>query len=181
VRGAIHVGIGVSDVEKSKAFYGNVLGFDRQVYASDGHNPDLDPVSDGPVHMNVAILERSAPSRGAISELPAGRIKLVAVPGQKGEHIYKGRRWGDIGCMEFCMDVSDLEGTLREAKSKGAPVYLQPCEIDMGSGSKGKVAYIRDPDGTIVEFVEICSIAWLSASTFVRIAMPVLRLYDRLT
>ncbi len=51
----------------------------------------------------------------------------------------------------------------------------------MGSGSKGKVAYVRDPDGTIVEFVEICSIAWLSASTFMRVAMPALKLYDRLT
>ena len=40
----------------------------------------------------------------------------------------------------------------------------------MGSGSKGKVAYVRDPDGTIVEFVEIC-----------RVAMPALKLYDRLT
>jgi hypothetical protein len=51
----------------------------------------------------------------------------------------------------------------------------------MGSGSKGKVAYVRDPDGTIVEFVEICSIAWLSASTFMRIVMPVLKVYDRFT
>ena len=68
-----------------------------------------------------------------------------------------------------------------DAKAKGAPVYLAPCEIDMGSGSKGKVAYIRDPDGTIIEFVEICSIAWLSAPTFMRIAMPALKLFDRFT
>jgi len=53
--------------------------------------------------------------------------------------------------MEFCLDVSH------------------------------KVAYVCDPDGTIVEFVEICSIAWLSASTFMRVAMPELKLYDRLT
>lgn len=181
VHGAIHVGIGVSDLEKSKAFYGNVLGFDRQVYALDGHNPDLDPVSGGPMHMNMAVLERSAPNTAAIKELPSGTVKLVAVPDQKGEHIYKGRRWGDIGCMEFCLDVSPLEGALEDAKAKGAPVYLAPCEIDMGSGSKGKVAYIRDPDGTIVEFVEICSIAWLSAPTFMRMAMPVLKVYDRFT
>ena len=181
VHGAIHVGIGVSDVERSKAFYGKVLGFDRQVYAFDGHDPDLDPISRGPLRVNVAILERSAPNRGAISELPSGTLKLISVPDQKGEHIYKGRRWGDIGCMEFCMDVSNLESTVEEAKGKGAPVYLPPCEIGMGSGSKGKVAYIRDPDGSIVEFVEICSIAWLSASAFMRVAMPVLKVYDRLS
>jgi catechol 2,3-dioxygenase-like lactoylglutathione lyase family enzyme len=180
VHGVFHVGVGVSDVEASKAFYENVLGFDRLIYSFDGHNPDLDPVSGGPIRMNTAILERSAPNRGPVSELPSGTIKLMAVFDEKGEHIYKGRRWGDIGCMEFCMDVSDLETAVEDAKRKGVPIYLQPCEVDMGSGSKGKVAYIRDPDGTIVEFVEISSIAWLSASTFMRIAMPVMRVYDRL-
>ena len=181
VRGVVHVGVGVSDVDKSKAFYDKVLGFDRQVYDFDGRNPDLDPVSGGPFHVRTAILERSAANTAAIRELPSGTLKLIAVPDQKGAHIYKGRRWGDIGCMEFCMDVSQLEGTVEEAQAKGAPVYLKPCEINMGSGSKGKVAYIRDPDGTIVEFVEICSIAWLSASSFMRIAMPLLKLYDRLS
>jgi len=181
VRGAFHVGIGVTDVERSKAFYGNALGFDRQVYAFDGHNPDLDPVSGGATHVNMAVLERSAPNTGPISGLPSGTVKLIAAPDQKGDHIYKDRRWGDIGCMEFCLDVSHLEDSVEDAKAKGAPVYLAPCEIDMGSGSKGKVAYVRDPDGTIVEFVEICSIAWLSASTFMRVAMPALKLYDRLT
>jgi catechol 2,3-dioxygenase-like lactoylglutathione lyase family enzyme len=181
VHGVVHVGIGVSDVEQSKAFYGNVLGFDRQVYAFDGHNSDLDPVSGGPIHLSMAILERSAPNTGAVSGLPPGTIKLLAMPDQRGTHIYTGRRWGDIGCMEFCMDVSSLEASVEDAKAKGAPIYLQPCEIDMGSGSKGKVAYIRDPDGTIVEFVEICSIAWLSAPTFMRLAMPLLKVYDRVT
>jgi catechol 2,3-dioxygenase-like lactoylglutathione lyase family enzyme len=180
VHGVFQVGIGVSDVEASKAFYGNAVGFDREIYSFDGHNPDLDPVSGGPIHMNTVILERSAPNRGPVRELPSGTIKLMAVSDEKGEHIYKGRRWGDIGCMEFCMDVSDLEGAVEDAKRKGIPIYLQPCEVDMGSGSKGKVAYIRDPDGTIVEFVEICSIAWLSASNFMRIAMPALKVYDRL-
>lgn len=181
VRGVFHVGVGVSDVEKSRAFYGNVLGFDRQIFAFDGHNPDLDPVSGKPVRVNMVILERSAPNSGPISDLPSGTLKLISLPDEKGEHIYKGRRWGDIGCMEFCMDVSNLEGAVQEAKGKGAPVYLQPCEVDMGSGSKGKVAYIRDPDRTIVEFVEICSIGWVSASTFMRFAMPALRVYDRVT
>lgn len=47
--------------------------------------------------------------------------------------------------------------------------------------SKGFLAYVRDPDGTTVEFVEVQSIFWLSSARFIRIAMPLLRLYDRLT
>jgi catechol 2,3-dioxygenase-like lactoylglutathione lyase family enzyme len=181
VHGAIHVGIGISDVKKASDFYGKILGFDRQIYAFDGHNPDLDPVSGGPVHMNMVILERTAPNTGALKLLPQGMVKLISVPGRKGVHIYDGRRWGDIGCMEFCLDVSNLEGTIADVRAKGAPVYLEPCEIDMGSGSKGKVAYLRDPDGTIIELVEVCSVAWVSASTFMSIAMPLIKLYDRIT
>jgi hypothetical protein len=54
-------------------------------------------------------------------------------------------------------------------------------EMNMGTGSRGFLAYILDPDGTTVEFVEVQSIFWLSSSRFMRLAMPVLRLYDRLT
>jgi catechol 2,3-dioxygenase-like lactoylglutathione lyase family enzyme len=181
VHGVMHVAIGVSDIENSKAFYKNVLGFDQQIFAYQGHMADMDPVSGGPLQMNLAILERSAPVTGPVKMLPAGTVKLLEVPDNQGAHVYKGRRWGDIGCMEFCMDVSDLEATVADAETKGAKVYLPPVDIDMGSGSRGKVAYIRDPDGTVVEFVEIITVAWISASTFMRFAMPLLKVYDRIT
>jgi len=180
IQGIMHIGIGVSDMTGSKSFYADILGFDRTVYSFEGHMPEMDLLTDHPLEMNMAILERSAPVTGPVSFLNPGIIKLFEVPNQKGTHIYEGRRWGDIGCMEFCMDVSDLEETIEEVKSKGTDVYLKPVNIDMGSGSKGKVAYIRDPDGTIVEFVEIETVAWMSASRFIKIAMPIMKLYDRL-
>jgi hypothetical protein len=70
---------------------------------------------------------------------------------------------------------------VNDIKSKGISIYLPPVEIDMGSGSKGVIAYIRDPDGTVIELVEIKTIAWLSVSSFKRFAIPILKLYDRLT
>ena len=182
IRGVIHVGLGVSDLERSKAFYGRVLGFDRQVYAFEGRDPGLDPVTGGPMPLQLAVLERSAPVSGPLAAmLRPGMVKLIHAPEGTGTHIYRGRRWGDIGCMEFCMDVSSLEEAVADAESRGARVYLPPVKIDMGSGSRGKVAYIRDPDGTVVEFVEICTVAWVSAATFMRLAMPLLRIHDRLT
>jgi len=79
-----------------------------------------------------------------------------------------------------CLDVSDLMATVAAMREKGLSIYLPPVEINMGSGSKGLVAYIQDPDGTTIEFVEVKSIAWLSPAAFMRLAMPLLRLYDRL-
>lgn len=181
VQGVIHVGIGVSNLKRSKAFYETALGFDRLVYACEGHMPEMDPLTGNPLEMKLAILERSAPVTGPVTLLPAGTVKLFEVPRHQGMHIYKGRRWGDIGCMEFCMDVSDLKATVAEVQAKGAEVYLPPVDIDGGFGSKGKIAYILDPDGTMVEFLEVSTVYWVSAATFMRFCMPLLKLYDRLT
>jgi predicted enzyme related to lactoylglutathione lyase len=73
--------------------------------------------------------------------------------------------------MELSMDVSNLKAVVAEIKAKGVEIYLPPIEIDMGSGSKGMIAYIRDPDGTIIELVEVKTVAWVS----------LLKAYDRIT
>lgn len=182
VEGLCHIGLGVSDLERSKAFYRNALGFDRVLYAFEGEMPEMEPVAGGPLRAKMAILERSQPASGPLSRLlPRGVLKLFEVKESRGRHAYKGRRWGDIGCMEFCMDVTDLPAVVADMKAKGIPIYLPPVEIDMGSGSKGMVAYVRDPDGSIVEFVEAKSIAWLGPRLFMTLAVPLLKLYDRLS
>ena len=181
VYGAVHVGIGVSDIGRSKEFYKSVLGFDRVLYDFEGTIKEMEPVAGFSLRVKLAILERSQPPVGSMAKvLPRGVIKLFECLDRKGKHIYDGRCWGDPGCMEVCLDVSDLMATVAEMKQKGIKIYLPPVEIDMGSGSKGLAAYIQDPDGTTVEFVEVKSVAWLSASSFMRVAMPLLRLYDRL-
>ena len=181
IRGILHVGIGVSDLARSMTFYESMLNFDKVVCEFEGHIPEMDPLTNGPISLKLAILERSQPTKSPVDFLPKGTVKLFEVPGYPGKHIYDGRRWGDIGCMEFCLDVTDIETTTEEIRSKGVDTFLDPTEVDMGSGTKGVFVYIRDPDGTIVELAEVRSVAWVSTSIFTRIALPFLRLYDRLT
>ncbi len=179
VQGVVHVGVGVSNLERSMRFYKSVLGFDRLLYKFQGYIPEMNELIGKPLPMKLAILERSRPYCRIHSFLPAGAIKLFEVPGYEGRHIYQGRRWGDIGCMELGLDVSNLEAVVDNVKGKGVKVYLPPVEIDMGSGSKGMIAYIRDPDGTIIELVEVKTVAWLSLSNFMRFAIPFLKAYDQ--
>jgi len=182
VHGVSHVSLGVSDLERSISFYKSVLEFDRLVCRFEGIVPETDPAGGGFLRRKMALLERSANATGPLAGLlPRGAVKLIEVPAGKGRHLYGGRLWGDVGCMEFCLDVSDLLTTVAVMKEKGVDIYLPPMEMSMGTGSKGFLAYIRDPDGTTVEFVEVQSIFWLSSSRFMRLAMPLLRLYDRLT
>jgi catechol 2,3-dioxygenase-like lactoylglutathione lyase family enzyme len=181
VHGVIHAGVGVSNLENSIAFYKTVLGFDKLLYEYEGYIPEINMIEGRSLPMKLAILERSYPEELNEDFLPAGIIKLFEAPGFNGRHIYHGRRWGDIGCMELSFDVSGLENVVSDIKSKGIKIYLPPVEIDMGTGSKGVIAYIQDPDGTIIELVEIKSVAWLSLAGFRRFAIPLLKLYDRVT
>lgn len=181
VFGANQVGIGVSNIDRSKEFYRFALGFDRILYEFEGTLPEMEKVAGRPLEARMVILERSMEPSGAMAKiLPRGIVKLFEVKDRKGKHLYDGRFWGDPGCMEVCLDVSNLPATVEDMKKRGIEIYLPPIEINMGSGSKGLVAYIRDPDGTTVEFVEIKTVAWLSAAAFARVALPLLRLYDRL-
>ncbi len=68
--------------------------------------------------------------------------------------------------MELAFDVSNLEAVVGDIKAKGVEVCLPPIDINMGSGSKGMIAYIRDPDGTIIELVEVKTVAWISMPAF---------------
>ena len=182
VHGVSHVGIGISDLERSISFYQKVLEFNRLVCEFEGIVPEKDPVSGDFVRRKMVLLERSADASGPLAGLlPRGTVKLIEIPAGGGRHIYEGRLWGDVGCMEFCLDVSDLLATVAVMKEKGVEIYLPPMEMSMGTGSKGFLAYIRDPDGTTVEFVEVRSIFWLSSTRFMRLALPLLRLYDRLS
>lgn len=181
IHGVLHVGIGVSDMARSISFYKDILGYDRTLFSFNGHMPEMDLVTGQPIEMKMVILERSQPVTGPITTLDSGIIKLFEVPGNKGKHVFEGRRWGDVGCMELSMDVSDLRETVEALKARNVDIYLPAVDINMGSGSKGKVAYIRDPDGTTIEFVEIETVAWLSASLFMKIAMPLMKIYDWLT
>lgn len=182
VYGSFMVGISVSDLENSIKFYSEVLGFENIIYRYHGTDQELELLTGREINSKVAILERRAPVKNHLSSiLPKGTVKLIEVEGESKKHIYKGRRWGDIGCMELSMDVVDLNETIEYFNSKNVKLYYNKKEIDMGWGSKGYVAYIRDPDGTIIEFVEIKTIAWVPLFVFMFIALPLLKLYSKIS
>ena len=155
VGGVRHVAIGVSDMEKARAFYRDVLGFGDVLHEFKGRMPELDEVTGGK-EMELAVLGHRPQGESAFAALlERAVVKLVYTPGYKGKVIYEGRRWGDIGLMEMAFDVSDLAGTVSGLIAKGAELYHPPTHVDMGSGTMASFSYIKDPDGNVVEMVEV--------------------------
>jgi hypothetical protein len=86
-------------------------------------------------------------------------IELVQSLDRKGAKIYEERFWGDPGFIHICYDISGIDNLRRYCKEAGFPFKVDSMQshegqsFDMGEAA-GHFAYIEDPDGTLIEFVE---------------------------
>lgn len=150
--------IGVSDMERSVAFYQEVLGYDKVAYDSTGVFPDWSVMSESGQRYRRVLLARSAEPKGAFSGLlGTNTIELVQALDRTPRKIYEGRYWGDPGFIQICYDVTGTDALGEFCASKGHPFTVDSCpdgeRFDMGEAS-GRFTYIEDPDGTLIEFVE---------------------------
>ncbi len=128
VRGLQHLGLPVTDLERSKAFYGQ-LGFTVAMTA------EL-PADEGTIPVAMLALN------GFV-------LELYQLPGVARDEI-GARRDGHID--HVALDVADIERAFADARAAGldpledAPVYLPFWEHGV------KYFNVRGPDGEKVEF-----------------------------
>ncbi len=157
IGGAVFPTIAVTDMDRSLGFYRDILDYREIVYDWKGKDPMLSTIPGGDRQMRRVLLSDPRPPISFYSfYLDRGWIELVEVEGEKGPHVYHGRRWGDIGQMEVCFDVHDIRSTFDELVNRGAKPLLEPNtdEFDMGHGSTALFAYVADLDGTMIELAE---------------------------
>lgn len=150
--------VGVSDLDASARFYGEVLGYDVELYRREGVFGDLKAATGGEGRFRRALLARSAPSAGPFSELLGpGEIELIQALDRRPRKIFDGRLWGDLGFIHLCFDVQGMDERKRDCAAAGYPFTVDSNpggeSFDMGTAS-GRFAYVEDPDGTLIEFVE---------------------------
>jgi catechol 2,3-dioxygenase-like lactoylglutathione lyase family enzyme len=157
--GAFGAVIGVSDIEKSRIIYSDILGYDEVVYDKTGVFTDLSSLPGGDKVCRRVLLKRSKPSRGAFSKVfGQSVIELIsiAVPGKR---IFEGRLWGDPGFIHLCYDINGMDELKSFCAGKGFPFTVDSKKshegnsFDMGEAA-GHFAYIEDTDGALIEFVE---------------------------
>jgi catechol 2,3-dioxygenase-like lactoylglutathione lyase family enzyme len=164
VGGVVHVTIGVRDIDRARDFYAKVLGFDRVLLETDElTGADMDEITGGK-KTRMVILSQPSTLRSALPVLEPGSVRLVQTPDYSGKPTFERRRWGDIGCMEFALDVADVKSTYDSLVALGAEPYVPPTHMDMGSGSVGSFAYVKDPDGNTVEMVEVNKVMFVPPS-----------------
>ncbi len=147
--------IGVRDVEAARALYGGLLGFERVLADYSGVFEDLAALPGGNGRVRRVLLGPAAPRRGAFSRLLGeSRIELVQALEREPRRIREGRFWGDPGFIHLCFDVRGMDRLREACGRRGFPFTVDSAgSFDMGDAA-GRFAYVEDPDGTLVEFVE---------------------------
>lgn len=147
--------LGVTDMDKARKFYSEILGYDTVIYDVEGSFDDLKCLPGGDVEVRRVLLKHSQPRAGSFSKLlGSSKIELVSVKGRTPRKIYEDRFWGDRGFIHLCFDISGMEQMKQLCQSKGHPFTVDSSgSFDMGEAA-GYFSYVEDPDGTLIEFVE---------------------------
>jgi catechol 2,3-dioxygenase-like lactoylglutathione lyase family enzyme len=157
---AYGVSIGVTDIEQAEKLYSGILGYDRVVYDKTGVFEDLTYLPGGDRKFRRVLLRHSLPRQGLLSRLLGpSEIELFQLLDEKPKNIFKDRFWGDLGFIHLCYDIQGMDALREECSAKGFPFTVDSANsmktdtFDMGEAA-GHFAYIEDPDGTLIEFVE---------------------------
>jgi len=137
-----HLGICVSQLERSLAFYRDALGFAVESELSVEGEPSETLLRLAPVALRAVYLVRDGL-----------RIELLHYqrPGHAGDG--SPRAMNQLGLTHLSLKVDDLDAALAALEAKGARV-LRDTRIDNPS-LRARAAFATDPDGTLIELVQV--------------------------
>ena len=141
---ADHTGITVSNLERSLAFWRDVLGFELS------HRP----------HQTGDLASEITGVRGAEISIAVlkgygHKIELLEylAPLDRKKHV--DLRPCDVGSVHVALLVDDLDEVLSTISASGWKTAGKPQTLTSGPNAGKRVVYVRDPDGTIIEFMEL--------------------------
>jgi catechol 2,3-dioxygenase-like lactoylglutathione lyase family enzyme len=142
---ADHTGITVSDLEQSLAFWRDVLGFElsHTAHQTGAMAKEITGVADAEI--KLAVLKSTG---GHKIEL----LEYLAPPDRKG-HV--DLRPCDVGSAHVALLVDHLDAILEKISASGWKAAGEPQTLMSGPNAGKRVVYVRDPDGTTIEFMEM--------------------------
>jgi len=141
---ADHTGITVSNLERSLEFWRDVLGFELSHTA-----------------------HQTGEMASEITGVQGAEIKLAVVKAPGGHKIElleylapAERKWNvllrpcDVGFVHVALIVDDLDAILNAINASGWKAAGKPQTLRSGPNAGKQVVYVRDPDGTTIEFMQ---------------------------
>ena len=140
-----HTGFTVSDLDRSLAFYRDLLGFEvvMRQEKQGGYLAAIVGYPDAHVRMAHVELPTRTTASSCSSTWPRSRSRAEIEP-------------RTIGPTHVCLIVADLPARLRRRlRQAGVDSFFSPpVEVDTGANAGGLALYLRDPDGIILELFQ---------------------------
>jgi catechol 2,3-dioxygenase-like lactoylglutathione lyase family enzyme len=147
ITGLVHVNVNCSDYDRSLAFYER-LGF-RELWR---------------------VPERNTPEVAAAVGMPPYRVKgaLLALQGATTPFVIDLLEWKEprdesapyphlyhYGIARIALATDDLDGDMAKLAAAGVEFLSKPASMPPSSGSSARFVCFKDPDGTVLELVEM--------------------------
>lgn len=139
--GLDHVGVTVRNLDRSLAFYEQIMGI----------LPECTLESTGP-DMARGVGIPNAAARIAMLKVGSTRIELLEYTHPRGKDL-DGHN-NDVGSPHVCFQVTDIAMAYSELRAKGARFTSAPLRINGGPLDGCSWCYFVDPDGVTLEFFE---------------------------
>jgi glyoxylase I family protein len=143
LQGFSHIGICVSDLDRSATFYVDVLGF-SQLYAVDFTGNEV-----------ATTMEQEGGFRSTM--LLRGDVRLELLQWIDVPMTGSGERkpMTQLGFTHLSFRVDDIDELSDAVRDAGGHVHPQTLSVlGDGEGAPTKLLYLTDPDGTRIELME---------------------------
>lgn len=133
-----HLVVGVTDMDRALAFYRDLLGMEVVLERTISGEP-FDAV------LHAKNKQEGRVAGGLLGGLMVELLSLGAKPAPD-----KPTRRGIVGIQNVSLSVTDLDDTHRRVIDAGYQPEQEPFEI-----GGVRMFFVKDPDGTPVEFIEL--------------------------
>ena len=140
---AHHMGLQVADLDRSIAFYRDILGFEI-AFAWNPQAAYIDELVGYPdVNLHAAILR-----------LPGSDVFLELLDYRNVERTPVDTRTANPGTAHIAFFVDDLDTLYEDLTARGVRSVSAPVTPTIGPNEGGRAVYLIDPDGVRVELIQ---------------------------
>ena len=137
------MGIQVADLDRSVAFYRDILGFEL-IFA---WNPQAE-------YIRTIVGYPEADIHAAILRPPNSELFLDILEYRNVEKAPVDTRTANPGTAHLAFFTDDCDGLYDELTAKGVRSVNPPVTPTIGPNTGGRVVYMIDPDGIRVELIQ---------------------------
>lgn len=150
ITGMQHVGVCISNLEQSLAFYCNELGLKKvaQFEVPAGGEVAEKILGLPGAQLRVAMVQHGEGSEATVVEL----IQFLAPPG--GKPFPSDFQYHNLGITHIAFKVKGIERMYQELAAKGVKFNSPPVSVETQELGTIKAAYFKDPDGITLELME---------------------------